>query len=180
MRAVLLAFDLICTFLVQDLGNRRFTRRENAYDQLQRLGSAAWPYLSRGCEDDDPEVSARCRRLLRGMDDEYTWELAGMILPPGCRHHPWLYFEEDAFQDGWNGPTTLRWVEEAGRKSNSPVQNYRHYRLATRLWVQSQLRLFRSPIEIRFDLAVMANAEANYWMQHYRFWKVLPRRIVNP
>jgi hypothetical protein len=50
--------------LLRQLGSDSWTEREQAVERLRQLGSRATRLLRAGCEDTDPEVADRCRRLL--------------------------------------------------------------------------------------------------------------------
>lgn len=181
MRLACTFLDLILFVLVNDLGNRHWTRREHAHDALMRLDRLAWPALSRGCEHHDPEVSARCRRLLAGSEEERSWELAGRILPRGWTRHPWLFLEGDPWNDGWSTSDVSRWCTEAAQHgATDHGLEWNTYRVGCRLWVQSQLRQYRSPTEIRFDLEVMVLAERRWWAVRGAMHLPLPLRVPLP
>ncbi len=60
--------------LVQELGDASFRKREQAQKQLRALGKSALPALELGLNSPEPEISARCERLIAKIRNEIRKE----------------------------------------------------------------------------------------------------------
>ena len=56
--------------LIKDLGNTDYVRREQAEDNLFKLGRLAVPELKKALKDMDPEVMTRAERLLLELKEQ--------------------------------------------------------------------------------------------------------------
>lgn len=55
--------------LVRALGNKSYRTREKAAHELTRMGRDAYVAVAEGADDSDPEIRARCRKLLPAILD---------------------------------------------------------------------------------------------------------------
>ena len=55
--------------LIEQLGSRKFSDREQANKELDALGAAALPGLKKASEGDDLETSRRAKEIIRRIED---------------------------------------------------------------------------------------------------------------
>ncbi|MFP6620003.1 MAG: hypothetical protein VB877_11700 [Pirellulaceae bacterium] len=90
--------------LVQQLADASFTKRQQAQQELLKLGPLAQQALQRGLGHSDPEVRRSCRRLLADvLEGKYQRELQAFIEDPASKAGQmlpgWKRFQERAGND---------------------------------------------------------------------------------
>lgn len=157
--AVLSMLMLLPLPLTEQLASKSYKTRAVANNSLACLGRLAIPTIEyQSKSHKDPEVRARCRGLL----SPYVYELAARdslkILPRDYPRLPWFHCECFFYEEWGQYMDTARHL--CGSITGAP--NWPEYRLATRLWLISQLVQRRPMPEILNRLDEMANVEINW------------------
>lgn len=149
MLAALLLAALACP-LTDRLASPSYRQRAAAHRALRTLGPLALRTLERvGSAHRDPEVRARCHVLLRPYAEEIAEREAARMPCPPMWERFWAWDH-----DPWD-----RWRCEAADLLGVSSCDHAARRLATRLWVRSQLLQRRPRSEILAELRRMAAAE---------------------
>ncbi len=167
MNAVLL-LDCVFALLVDRLGDARYCRREMAHRCLAAAGPLARPVLERADNHPTPEVRERVRRLLARWEEERLWEQADRIRPTSWPRTPWLLLPDHGAYGGY-----LQLARRKGAGTGYGAPDWPEYRLATRLWVRSQLWQRRPTAEIVEELDRMAEHESRWLAQHGSRYKAV-------
>lgn len=151
---------------VQQLGARSFRQREAAHRTIQRMGRAALPFLEIAARHPSAEVRRRSAVLLARYEDEIAERESHKVLPSNYPRLPWIV--DVSVESEWM--MVDRHLTEA-RKAvpfdrQGPNYEWPQYRIATRLWIKSQLLQRRPLAEIVEDLDRMVQAERD-WIQTY-------------
>jgi hypothetical protein len=146
--------------LVAQLGHRDFHAREAAARSLEALDRSALPALRAGVASTDPEVSARCRRLIDRIEAAPT--------PPQGRY-PWLDSLGAAGRERW-----WPYLLNTGWPSyDEDAHDWPSFRYATALWAATMARAGVPRAWLVEVLAGMAKGDAECLMRIPRA-KVLP------
>jgi hypothetical protein len=176
MNISVLIAEAMLSFLIADLGATRFRTREAAHRQLQALGDLTAPLLARNLAHPEPEVRTRCCKLLAEVGQCWAWRTAGTLFHGRATRHPWVCF------GNYESEQSEHWLLAAWERLHPAVpwetwdgggwdDSWQGYRVATRLWLAGRLLAGHDPELLRFDLAVMADAEAVWWLQQI-WWRL--------
>lgn len=166
MTSLLLLSLLLPSPQIERLGHRSFRVREAAYKKLSQMGPSAAPCLLIYSHSPDHEIRRRCDRLLAPYEEEMAERQSRSLLPTRYPKIPWMDFDIDYNSHFLGQARAAYWSKQPkavdDRNLGIGPPHWPEYRLATRLWVKSQLLQRRPVAEIRETLDALANQEISW------------------
>lgn len=106
--------DPTAEMFVQQLGNNKYTKREEAARILHKMDMAAIEAITNHLNDDDPEIRYRCRYLLSDITDfERFYENFDTGVSSSEKYFPSIWDLSNSLRYDWDRDIALEYYNEA-------------------------------------------------------------------
>ncbi len=151
----------VAVVFIAQLASPQYREREQANQNLRKMGVLAVPYLQSAQQHKNPEIAIRSTFLLTTFYRAHADRLASQASPTDWPHIPWLDMlpQDHPNRDSVVSYYLNRAQQKIGRHGSPTWQDYR---LATQMYIHQMFINGHSPQSVQTLLNQMAEAERKW------------------